>query len=108
MQSGHSFAGIRLWSEDAVIWRRGKPSPLLWALNALNLLDALLTVVAVRSGAAVEGNPVVQTIGLPGKVVLVAVAGWLVNRLRPRALLVPIAALGLVVLWTASNLVLGR
>ena len=104
MQSGQSFAGIRLSIRDAVIWRRRR-SYLLWALNALNLMDALLTSVALRSGVAVEGNPVVSAIGLQGKIVLVAVAGWLINLLRPRALWVPIVALALTVVWTAANLI---
>ena len=105
MQSGHSFAGIRLSIREAVIWRpRSSAAALLWVLNALNLADALLTTVALRSGMAVEANPVVQLIGMPGKIVLVAVAGWLVYRLRPQALVIPIVALSLVVAWTTMNL----
>ena len=77
---------------------------MLWVLNALNVADALLTSIALRSGVAVEGNPAVRMIGMPGKVALVAIAGWLVNRLRPRALLIPIAALALTIAWTAVNL----
>jgi hypothetical protein len=80
---------------------------LLWILNALNVADALLTSIALRSGVAIEGNPVVRAIGLPGKVALVAIAGWLVSVLRPRALLVPIAALSLTVAWTVGNLLVG-
>ena len=105
MRPGQSFAGIRLSSRDAVIWERPSRSPLLWALNALNLADALLTTIALQAGVAVEGNPVVRAIGMPGKVLLVAAAGWLINRLRPRALIVPVVALGATVLWTAANLV---
>jgi hypothetical protein len=106
VQSGQSFAGIRLSIRDAVIWERPRRSPLLWALNALNLADALLTTVALRTGVAVEGNPMVRAIGMPGKLVLVAAAGWLINRLKPRALIVPVAALGLTVAWTLVNLAL--
>ena len=106
MQPGQSFAGIRVSLRDAVIWERPRRSPLLWALNALNLADALLTTIALQTGVAVEGNPVVRAIGMPGKVVLVATAGWLINRLRPRALVVPVAALAATVLWTAANLAL--
>jgi hypothetical protein len=72
---------------------------------ALNAVDAALTTIALRRGAAVEANPVVRTIGMPGKLVLVAVAGWLLYLLRPRALWIPIAALGAVAVWTAVNLV---
>jgi hypothetical protein len=77
----------------------------LWALNALNVADAWLTTVALRSGVAFEANPVVRVIGMPGKLALVAGAGWLLYRLRPRALMIPIAALGLVVVWTSANLI---
>lgn len=104
MQSGHSFAGIRLAVWEAVIWRPRGGAVALWALNALNLADASLTTVALRHGLAVEANPVVRFIGMPGKVALVAVAGWLLYRLRPSALVVPIGALGLVVAWTTVNL----
>ena len=105
MQSGHSFAGIRLSFREAVIWRRPSGRAWFWALNALNVADALLTTIALRAGVAVEANPVVRTIGMPGKVVLVALAGWALYRLRPGALAVPIVALALVVTWTAANLV---
>jgi hypothetical protein len=104
VQSGHSIAGIRLSLWEAVIERPSGRAWSLWALNALNLLDASLTTVALRAGVAVEANPVVRVIGMPGKIALVAVAGWLLHRLRPRAVLVPIVALGLVVVWTAANL----
>jgi hypothetical protein len=77
----------------------------LWLLSALNVADAWLTTIALQEGVAVEANPVVRAIGMPGKVLLVAAAGWLVYRLRPRALVVPIAALCAVVAWTAINLI---
>ncbi len=49
---------------------------------------------------AAEANPVVvDIIGLPGKVVLVAVASWLLYRLRPRALWWPTTALAVVFVW---------
>lgn len=105
MQSGQAFAGIRLSLRDAFAVAPSQRSPLLWALNALNVADALLTATVLRSGMAVEGNPVVRAIGLPGKVIVVALAGWLINRLRPRALIVPVIAMGLVVAWTTVNVV---
>jgi hypothetical protein len=76
----------------------------LWVLNTLNVADAWLTTVALESGLAVEANPVVRAMGMPGKLVLVAAAGWLLYLLRPRAVLVPIGALSLVVAWSAVNL----
>ena len=104
MQSGHSIAGIRLSVREAVIRRPQGRAGWLWALNALNIADALLTTVALQNGLAVEANPVVRVIGMPGKVALVAVAGWFLYLLRPRALTIPIAALAAVVTWTAMNL----
>ena len=77
----------------------------MWVLNALNVADAWLTTIALDNGLAVEANPVVRFIGMPGKVALVAGASWLLYQLRPRALIVPIVALGLVVAWTTLNLV---
>jgi hypothetical protein len=77
----------------------------LWILNALNVADAWLTTIAVQNGLAVEANPVVRVIGMPAKVALVAVAGWFLYLLRPRALVIPIVALSLVVAWTTINLV---
>ena len=104
MQSGHSFAGIRLSIREAVIQRPRGRATALWILNALNVADAWLTTVALQNGLAVEANPVVRAIGMPGKVALVAMAGWLLYSLRPRALVIPIVALSLVVAWTAINL----
>lgn len=75
-------------------------------LNALNLLDATLTWYVLRRGLAFEGNPVIGVIGLPGKIILVAIAGWLLAHLRPRALLVPIVALALVALWTLAGVII--
>lgn len=81
--------------------RTAETSPLvpLVALNALNVADAALTHWAIRAGMAAEANPVVDVIGLPGKVLLVAVASWLIHRLRPRALWWPTAALAVVFVW---------
>ena len=71
--------------QDLVIDLRDPPSPrsetprrhrtdvfLLVALNVLNVSDAVLTYFVTGSGIAVEGNPVVEWLTLPGKVVLVA------------------------------------
>jgi hypothetical protein len=75
--------------------------PMYWLLNALNLLDAVLTTLAIRVGVATEGNPVVTWMGIPGKLVLVAVAGAFLAHVRPGALVVPVVAMGAVVVWTA-------
>ena len=84
------------------VWSRR----LLWTLLGLNCMDAALTVLVVGSGLAIEGNPIVRLIGIPGKLVLVAVAGWLVARLRPQALVVPIIALTAVVAYSSVGLLL--
>lgn len=79
----------------------------LWAaLNLLNLLDAAFTTSALDSGLAYEANPLVTEMGMPTKVILVAAAGTGVALLRPRALLIPIVMLALVVAYTAAGLLL--
>jgi hypothetical protein len=76
-------------------------SPLFWMINALNLLDALLTALLVTNGVASEANPVVTSIGWHGKFALVLAASLVLDRLRPRALAVPCVALSLVVCYSA-------
>ena len=70
---------------------------LLAAVNILNLADAILTDLAIRTGLATELNPVASAIGTPGKVALVGVASFLLYRIRPRALVWPTLALASVV-----------
>ncbi len=76
---------------------------LLLALNALNLLDALLTYVLTRAGIAREGNPFVDWMTLPGKVVFVGVLSLVLWRLRPRALVIPLVGYALVVCYTLAG-----
>jgi hypothetical protein len=76
-----------------------RPIEAVIACNALNIADALLTAVGVHGGLAVETNPIVNMIGLPTKIVLVAVVSVALLRTRPRALIWPCAALAAVVLW---------
>jgi hypothetical protein len=78
---------------------------LFWLINVLDALDAALTTVAVKTGLAVEGNPIVEWIGLPGK--------WRwsrsrvpVCRLRPVALMLPIVVLAATVIWSVIGLLL--
>lgn len=88
----------------------GRPAPallsplaLLLAVNLLNVADAALTVLWIEMGIAVEANPVVDLIGFPAKVVGVAIGSYVVYRLRPRWLLVPIAALALVCVYHVAG-----
>ena len=66
-------------------------------VNLLNIVDAVMTTLVVRSGGAVEANPLVRFGGLPAKVILVGVLTWLLYRRRPVSLVWPAAAL----LWVA-------
>lgn len=75
------------------------PWGLVALTNVLNVTDAGLTILWIELGVAVEGNPVVNAIGFPAKVVGVAVGSVVVSLLRPRWLWVPIVALGLVNLY---------
>jgi hypothetical protein len=74
-----------------------RPLQLVVAVNLLNVVDAVMTTLAVRAGGAVEANPVVRFGGLPTKVILVGVLTWLLYRRRPASLVWPAAAL----LWVA-------
>jgi len=70
-----------------------RPIHLVIAVNLLNIVDAVMTLLAVRSGGAYESNPVVRLVGLPAKVVLVGLLTWLVYRRKPSAMVWPFAAL---------------
>jgi hypothetical protein len=95
---------VRPVTSQPVIWPH--VHPLFWLLQGLNVLDGVLTELALDSGLATEGNPVVLTMGWPGKLAVVFVAGWLLALIRPKALVIPIVALAAVVVWTAAGLVL--
>jgi hypothetical protein len=80
-----------------------RPFRLAVAVNVLNLVDAVMTLLAVRSGGAYESNPVVRLVGLPAKIILVGLLTWLLFRRKPSALVWPFAAL----LWVAGYHVAG-
>jgi len=78
---------------------RGHPLILLVVVNVLNATDALATQLALDSGRATEANPLVQSIGLPAKLLIVGVASYLLYRLRPKHLIWPALALLAVLVW---------
>jgi hypothetical protein len=80
-----------------------RPIRLAIAVNVLNIVDAVLTFLAVRSGGAIESNPIVRFAGLPAKIALVGLLTWLLYRRKPTALVWPFAAL----LWVAGYHVAG-
>jgi len=65
----------------------------LMLVNALNVVDAGVTWLLLDRGTGIELNPVINMIGLPAKVVLVAAGSIIIYRVRPRAL--PLLALPL-------------
>jgi hypothetical protein len=93
------------WMPLAWLLRRMQERPLrlVIAVNLLNVVDAVMTTLAVRSGGAVEANPLVRLGGVPLKIVLVGALTWLLYRRRPASLVWPAAAL----LWVASYHVSG-
>jgi hypothetical protein len=93
------------WQHLAWVLRKMQERPLrlVIAVNLLNLVDAVMTTLAVRSGGAVEANPLVRFGGLPLKIVLVGVLTGLLYRRRPASLVWPAAAL----LWVACYHVSG-
>jgi hypothetical protein len=80
-----------------------RPLSLLIAVNVLNVADAALTLLAVKSGGAYESNPFVRTAGMPVKIVLVGALTVLLLRRKPSALVWPFAAL----LWVLGYHVAG-
>jgi hypothetical protein len=76
---------------------------LLVTLNVLNVLDAVLTHALTTGGVAREGNPVVEWMTLPGKVVFVGMLSVVLWRLRPGALVVPVVAYGAIVCYTLAG-----
>ena len=82
-----------------------RPIRLAVAVNVLNLVDAVMTLLAVRSGGAYESNPVVRLVGLPAKVVLVGLVTWILYRRKPSALVWPFGALTLVAGYHVAGIV---
>jgi hypothetical protein len=80
-----------------------RPLALLATVNVLNVADAVFTHIAVRDGDAVEANPVVRAIGLPLKVVAVAVLSVILFRTRSRILTVAVLALCGVLVWHVAG-----
>ena len=93
------------WQPLSSLLRRMEERPLrlVVAVNVLNVVDAVMTSLVVRSGGAVEANPLVHFGGLPAKIILVGVLTWLLYRRRPASLVWPAAAL----LWVACYHVCG-
>lgn len=85
-------------------WAKTAPRRLAVLLNLLNVADALMTHFAVRSGDALELNPIVRYVGLPLKIVVVAGVSILIYRLKPHAIIWPTLALLLVLAYHLSGL----
>jgi hypothetical protein len=81
------------------------PAATLVVLNVLNVADALFTRFAVAAGVATELNPLVDGAGMILKVLLVAAAGFVIYRVRPRLLIWPTLALVAVTLWHLVGMV---
>lgn len=79
---------------------------LLVAMNVLNVLDAVFTYLVTRAGIAVEANPLVEWLTLPGKIVFVAALAFVLWKLQPRALAIPVAAYTAVVCYTIGGALL--
>jgi hypothetical protein len=96
-----------LWQPIAHTMRAAAERPVLVLvlLNILNAADAALTQFGLASGDAVELNPVVASVGMPVKLVLVAAASGFIYRLRPRALIWPTLALAAVSVWHLIGLI---
>jgi hypothetical protein len=102
------FAGS--WQPVAWLLRRGnaRPVSMLAGANLLNVADAGLTLLAVGAGRAQEMNPFIRWMGMPAKLALVGVLTWILYRRQPSALVWPVAALGCVLCYHVSGLILNR
>jgi hypothetical protein len=83
-----------------------RPLALLLLVNALNLMDAILTWIGRSNGTLEEANPIVAWSGLVPKVLLVGALSALVYRLRPRWLVVPVGVFAGLILYHVGGLVL--
>jgi hypothetical protein len=83
-----------------------RSTTLFVVVNGLNIADALATFGAVKGGSGHEINPVVDAIGLPAKIAIGLFATDLLRRHRPRALVLPAAALTVVLAWHLAGLVI--
>jgi hypothetical protein len=99
-----------LWLPAARLVQRfeARPAWLFAMINLLNVLDAVFTWFVVSSGRGTEANPVIRALGLPIKVVVVALASGLILRLRPKWLWVPLVAMVAVNIWHLSGLVINQ
>ena len=103
-----SWRSISGWLGDL----SDRTSYLLVAANLLNILDAALTWLAVKSGGGSELNPLLGVgglgAGLAAKVVGVLVVTALIAKLAPRFLIIPVAALLAVCIWHMAGLAINR
>jgi uncharacterized protein DUF5658 len=83
-----------------------RPRALLLVVNALNLMDAILTWVGRSNGTLEEANPIVAWSGLVPKVLLVGALSALVYRLRPRWLVVPVGVFAGLILYHLAGSIL--
>jgi hypothetical protein len=83
-----------------------RPLALLLVVNALNLLDAILTWVGRSNGTLEEANPIVAWSGLAPKVLLVGALSALIYRLRPRWLVIPAGVFSGLILYHLGGLTL--
>jgi hypothetical protein len=94
------------WQPLAWVIRKLQEQPfrLAIAVNVLNLVDAVMTLLAVRSGGAYESNPIVRLVGLPAKIVLVGLLTWLLYRRKPSAMVWPFTVLTLVAAYHVAGI----
>lgn len=83
-----------------------RPLALLVMVNALNIVDAILTWLGQANGTLEEANPIVARSGLLPKVLLVAVLSAIVYRTKARWLTVPIGVFAGLNLYHLGGLVL--
>jgi hypothetical protein len=98
---------VSLWPVIArwIDMATARPTSTLVALNGLNVVDAVLTQMAVIGGVATELNPLVVGAGMIAKVLVVAAASLLIYRVKPKLLIWPALAFVGVTLWHLIGMV---
>jgi hypothetical protein len=87
-----AFPAAAVGVAEAIAEARAHPLGALVALNALNLLDLILSDAAIGAGVARELNPLVVAVGPWAKLILVAICSGLIYWKRPQVLVWPCLA----------------
>lgn len=98
------FRSMAEVTAEAIDQMQERPTGTLVLLNALNVVDAILSDAAIGAGIAREVNPIVLAIGPVAKLALVAALGAALRWRRPRALVWPTLAFAVLAAYHLTGL----